>query len=395
LKVLILNNDFRVYWKGRLIFLRSFLFEKDIHFNAVELFGKGSPYAFDFYEDNKTWWTCLFPDKSADELTKEEVKEAVFFKLDQINPDIIIAPSIVFYAGALGLRWAKARKRKFVMFDDAMPFQVKRNAFVQFVKDLLIKQADAIWFPSEAYLKAYPHLVKPKINVFYGFNCIDNQKFGRFGLSNLDAHNFICVARLVPIKNLNNLLTAWNAVEQKYHDYTLTIIGDGPERERLLKTKADLNLVNVFFAGAIDNIALPEFFKKADALILPSWSETWGLVVNEAMAAGLPVLLSNKVNAAHNLLKNGINGFCFNPGDPAEIAAMMIKYICLDQSEKKEMSVNSLKIIGGMDYRNMGNNLFNAITEIHRGRYKKTNAFVGVLINKWYGRYNTSGWDKL
>ncbi len=141
MRVAILNNDFRVYWKDRLFFLKQYLATRKIEFYAIELFGKGSPYAFDVYNNNEQWWTCLFPDKSAVEISPKEVWEALSSALFAINPDIIIAPSIVFYPGALGIRWAKKNNKKFIMFDDAMAGQVKRQFIVQWIKNLITKQA--------------------------------------------------------------------------------------------------------------------------------------------------------------------------------------------------------------------------------------------------------------
>ena len=131
MKVAILNNDFRAYWKNRLVFLRQYLTSYDIDFYAIELFGKGSPYSFDEYSNQETWWSCLFQENSAAELPKKNVEHALFKALDAINPDIIIAAPIVLYAGALGLRWAKTNKRKFIMFDDARPNQFNRNFLVK------------------------------------------------------------------------------------------------------------------------------------------------------------------------------------------------------------------------------------------------------------------------
>ena len=113
MKVVLLNNDLRVYWKGRLVYLRNFLGSKKINLYAIELFGKGSPYSFDDYDNEEKWWTCMFPQNSAGELSKEDIRKGVFSTLDKINPDVVIASSIVFFAGALGIRWAKKNKKKF------------------------------------------------------------------------------------------------------------------------------------------------------------------------------------------------------------------------------------------------------------------------------------------
>ena len=210
MKVLIVHNDFRVYWKGRLLFLKEYLTEKDIDFYAIELFGKGSPYSFDTYENKEQWWTCLFPDKSYDEISINLIKETFLSKLDEINPDVVIAGSIVFFAGALGLRWAKNNHKKFIMFDDAKPSQIKRNFVVQWVKDLITRQIDGLWLPSKDYDEAYSMFIDKDTLLFYGYNCIDNNLFKFKENRSMDFTSIICVARLVPIKNIDYLLKARN-----------------------------------------------------------------------------------------------------------------------------------------------------------------------------------------
>lgn len=394
MKVLILNNDLRVYWKRRINFLHQYLAANNIQFYAVELFGEGSPYAFDPFDSKEDWWSCLFPENNYSELSKIAISQKIFDKLNEINPDIVIGGSIVFFSGAIGLRWARQHKKKFVMFDDGKPSDIKRNKLVQFVKDTLIKQADALWLPSADYDAEYHYLDADTI-IFHGFNCIDNDQFKFEDKKTVDHKNIVCVARLVPIKNMGNLLRAWKIIEDSGTDYKLNVIGNGPLYEPLSKLVLALNLRSVNFFGAINNNDLPLHLYNADAFVLASYSESWGLVVNEAMAAGLPVILSNKINAAHALLKEGINGYSFNPNDVNEIANKLIQFITLDADAKKQMSGNSLKIIDTMSYKNMGQQLMAAINKLNTKKTKTPGIIANIFIKMWSGNYNTSGWDKL
>jgi glycosyltransferase involved in cell wall biosynthesis len=395
LKIVILNNDFRVYWKGRLLYLRNYLATQNTRLNAIELFGKGSPYAFDTVTDSHNWWQCIYPDKSAAEIDKHELKRDLFSRLDELDADVIIGPSIVFYAGALGIAWAKKRKKRFIMFDDARPLQVKRNAVVQWIKNLITSQADAFWLPSASYDTDHAVFKARGLHFFYGFACIDNDMFKAGSLAKHDAKAVICVARLVPIKNIGGLLHAWKIVEQQNTGYRLLIVGNGPEEELLKQQAQSLNLQTVTFNDAVDNNALPAYFGSAEAFVLASFSETWGLVVNEAMAAGLPVLLSKTVNAANDLLKEGVNGFGFDAFDTNDIAQTIIKYTSLSGPAKAAMSASSLAIINGMSYEKMGRQLVDALTFITARPYHKPGLVANAIISRWHGRYNTGGWDKL
>lgn len=395
MKVVLLNNDLRVYWKGRLVYLRNFLGSKKINLYAIELFGKGSPYSFDDYDNEEKWWTCMFPQNSAGELSKEDIRKGVFSTLDKINPDVVIASSIVFFAGALGIRWAKKNKKKFIMFDDAKPSQFKRNFLVQGVKNIITKQSDFLWLPSNEYDNEYTELLNGKVPFFYGYDCVNNDLFKVSSKRVFNNNRIICVGRLVPIKNIDKLLRAWQQIELKGIDWKLSIIGKGPDYETLINLSAFLKLQNVEFLGTVNNNDIPAHFYNSDVFILPSLSETWGLVVNEAMAAGLPVLLSNKVNAAHTLLHDGVNGFSFDPCDEDSMAETILKYISLDFVHKKNMSAKSLSIISEMSYEKMGIQLEEALTQVMLSTFKSPGLIANVILNLWGGRYNTSAWDKL
>ena len=114
--------------------------------------------------------------------------------------------------------------------------------------------------------------------------------------------NFIYVGRLTDVKNLKLLVNVFN----EYDKYRLTIVGFG-EQEDELKAIAKKNII---FAGAVDNKSLPKLYQDADVFILPSKSEPWGLVVEEALNNGCPVIVSDRVGCREALV-NSNNGLVF------------------------------------------------------------------------------------
>lgn len=113
---------------------------------------------------------------------------------------------------------------------------------------------------------------------------------------------FLYVGRLVEVKNLVFLVKMFN----RHPELSLTIVGFG-EQEKELKTIAN---ENIHFAGAVNNKELPDYYQTADVFILPSKSEPWGLVVEEALNNGTPVMLSDKVGC-HEDLVNENTGVVF------------------------------------------------------------------------------------
>ena len=117
-----------------------------------------------------------------------------------------------------------------------------------------------------------------------------------------DAVVALFVARLIGAKDPATLLDAWALVEQQPGAPWLWLVGDGPESKTLRERTDRLKLARVRFLGARRPTELPEIWAAADLFALPSRHEPWGAVVNEAMCAGLPLVLSDRVGAAPDLL---------------------------------------------------------------------------------------------
>jgi glycosyltransferase involved in cell wall biosynthesis len=114
------------------------------------------------------------------------------------------------------------------------------------------------------------------------------------------------VGRLAPEKGLDVLIEAAAGI-----DADIVLVGDGPERGRLTIAAP----ANVRFAGWLERDALVPWYAAADVFVLPSRSEPWGMVLNEAAAAGLPLVATAAAGAAAELVRDGENGFVVPPGD--------------------------------------------------------------------------------
>lgn len=103
----------------------------------------------------------------------------------------------------------------------------------------------------------------------------------------------------------------------------LVLVGDGEERGRLQAMATEFALKRVRFAGFRNQTELPRFFALADVFVLPSREEPWGLIVNEAMASGCPVVVSSDVGCHRDLVTDGVEGFVYPQGDlPALTSAL-------------------------------------------------------------------------
>jgi glycosyltransferase involved in cell wall biosynthesis len=133
---------------------------------------------------------------------------------------------------------------------------------------------------------------------------------------------FLYVGRLAPEKGVDVLLRAFADV-----DGELVVAGDGEERERL----RSLAPPRTRFLGHLGRDALPAWYAAADALVLPSRSEPWGMPLNEAAAAGMVLVASDAVGAARELVEDGRNGFVVPAGDAVALHDALVRVASDDQ----------------------------------------------------------------
>ncbi|MEL6756026.1 MAG: glycosyltransferase, partial [Pseudomonadota bacterium] len=157
----------------------------------------------------------------------------------------------------------------------------------------------------------------------------------KFGLP----ERFVLVsARFIEKKNIPNLIQAYSsALKRVYNGPDLVILGDGPDRETILRTIADKKLEGrVHLHGFRGYDILPSYYGLSEGLVHVSKSEQWGLVINEAMAAALPVLASNRCGAARTMIKNDVNGLLTEP-DVESIAEALVKLFSLSVQKRVEI----------------------------------------------------------
>ena len=139
----------------------------------------------------------------------------------------------------------------------------------------------------------------------------------------VNKRTFLFVGRLAPEKHVDLLIDAYAALKKNESDISLLIVGDGSEAEMLKKKTADLNLEDVHFMGYVLFPEIVRYYKMADVFVLPSVYEPWGLVVNEAMIMGIPVIVSDKVGCRTDLVIEGKNGFIFSNCNADDLAKKM------------------------------------------------------------------------
>ena len=149
---------------------------------------------------------------------------------------------------------------------------------------------------------------------------------------------FLAVGQFIPRKGFDILL---EAARQLPKDVGIWIVGGEPTEEYLQMQK-DWDLSQVHFVPFMTKQKLARYFEAADAFVLPTREDIWGLVVNEAMAYGLPVVTTTRCNAGLELVSPGENGYLTEPGDADGLARALEQLLTRD---RKEMGRKSLETV--------------------------------------------------
>lgn len=394
MKVVILHTDFRIYWPARIKALYSYLQSKKIELVVVEIAGAGSPYAFAQHaENNDLTWHILFPSAKMEELKGDEIKKAINEKLNELSPDIIIAGAIAFPSGAIATAWAKRRRKKIIIFDDAKISDVQRGKIVNFVKQRIYNCVDAMLYPSADWEETGLYWKFKKEQLFYGIDVVDNAFWQQQLPPHLHHHStpyFLSIGRQIPVKNYLFVLRAYKLYQEKFKDsaYHLILVGDGPERKSIEEYIQLHNLKGVFLKPFMQQQELIPIYRQSQAFILASIKETWGLVLNEAMASGIPVISSFNCGATNTLVTEGMNGYSFSPESEQELADKMEKYHLLDNNGKKEMKYNAKCTIQEWDLNRFVDGVYQAINFVTHHASHQPSLLESMLLSKWRGRYN-------
>jgi glycosyltransferase involved in cell wall biosynthesis len=162
-----------------------------------------------------------------------------------------------------------------------------------------------------------------------------------------NAFVILYLGRIIERKGLDVLIKAFSTIEQERGDAYLVICGDGNFRGSCESIVKEMQIKHVIFAGSIQEEEKASFYKTADVFVLPSRivaeeeiAEGWGLVINEAMSMGKPVITTDAVGAAEDLVRSGINGYVVKNGEIEELYLALRKMV-EDPRLRKTMGENS------------------------------------------------------
>lgn len=327
MRVLIVHNQLWAHYKSKLFSeLHRFAPQYGLEIKVVQIalseksranMGEAEAFRYDYdYE-------VLFK-TSLDQVSLWARTEALLAKVHAYRPDVLNLTGWYDPAQWVLLFYAKLRGIKVVISNESNVRDHVRMGLKERFKQFLLSQAGVFFCfgkSSAAYLEKLG--VKSAQIVTQRAAIVDNDvilehyhrafahRESRKSARNWASYNFIFVGRLIPPKNLPLLLQAFAEVQKNAPDWGLVLLGEGEQKAELQTMAATIS--NVRFEAGVPWYEVAEYLALADVLVLPSESEPWGLVVNEAMICGLPVLVSEPSGCVDDLVQVGKNGWVFNP----------------------------------------------------------------------------------
>lgn len=293
-------------------------------------------------------------------------KKQIITKVTEFNPNFIIINGYVGFEQKILIKYCQKYKIKYAIESDT-PLHIPSNIIKALMKKIYLKR-----LLYNEYCYGFPGGTLQKENFIY-YGIPENKNYimpmsvskkrllkeydrlpskeeikSKYSLTNKKV--FLFVGRLEKVKNVSLLINAFKDLKASYNDCALVIVGDGSQRNALKELSQ--NIDDIYFMGYQVYPKLIEYYKLADIFVLPSSYESWGLVINEALTFGIPVIVSDKVGCYKDIVKDGINGYVFENNNISELLHYL-KITLMDDHTLTEQCINCNYSKYLMSFKNM------------------------------------------
>lgn len=337
---------FGPYHLARLRAARTSFMDAGVEVIGLEIASRDEVYLWREEAAGDLQKAVIFPGRTYEDISPIQMLGGLEVKLRLFQPDVV-AINGYSTSDSLGiLLWCRRHRCPAILMSDSKADDTPRTVWKEWFKGKVVALYSAALCAGQLQRVYLEGLGMAPKRIFEGYDVVDNGYFWEGAeraranraehYSLLGLHTpepfFLASARFVKRKNLDGLLRAYARYCRQLADtcpgqapWRLVILGDGIEREALEHLVRAEGIQGVSFPGFCQVDVLPFYYGLATAFIHPARQEQWGLVVNEAMAAGLPVLVSNRCGCARDLISEGVNGFTFPPDDCATLTDLMLR----------------------------------------------------------------------
>lgn len=294
---------------------------------------------WDIRKDDMRFSYEIMFDRPLDAVSRWALFVRTWNRLNVLNPDLVIIDGYSYASCWSGFFWAKLHRRPLILWSSSNSLDHRRVFYKEWIKKFLVVRCDAYNVYGSRSRDYLIQLGAKKDKIFVVGNNTDNtfyyQQIEKFKGTRavlckqygIPENNFLYIGRFAPEKNLLRLLEAYRKIRINYSGWGLILVGNGALKEEIENYIRHHNIPDVLLPGFKQKEEISQFFAISNVFVLPSLSEAWGLVVNEAMASGLPVLVSRNCGCYLDLVKDGENGFSFDPYNTDELVELMRKVI--------------------------------------------------------------------
>jgi glycosyltransferase involved in cell wall biosynthesis len=226
------------------------------------------------------------------------------------------------YNGLLSVLIARFIPVATVITEHTPSYKIKRSPILKACFAYAVKHASAFLTVSKDQQQQYRDCGMQPKKEFVTYNPVDTDLFHPGTKSPSHFHNMVFAGRLVKYKGVKRIIKGFIALAPSYPEWTLTICGNGPAYDDYIRLVAEANIQDrIHFIPKASRQVIAEEFKRASFLVFPTEQETFGLVIAEAMSAGLPVLSGNKTAPPEQITTE--NGITVNPFSEQEVQSGM------------------------------------------------------------------------
>ena len=294
--------------------------------------------------------------------------------LKKFSPQTIICGGYNYAASWQALMWARRRRVRFVLWSESTAQDTRsQHVSLEFLKAHFLKRCDRFVVPGKSAFEYLLSLGSPAGSIFTAPNAVDNAFFATQAervrcqpiafrqMFGLPQRFILFVGRLVPEKGVFDLLQAYAKLGGDLRSKVgLVFAGDGASREALSEQAKLIRPGRVCFPGFAQREDLAGLYALAEVFVLPTHTDPWGLVVNEAMACGLPIIVTNVAGCTRDLVDEGWNGHVIPPADPDRLSAA-IQALLRQPEMTQQMGLRSSERIQAYSPQACANGLTTAV----------------------------------
>src|SRR6266404_2687761 len=349
----------------------------------------------------------LFSDATDGYLAKAELRQAFCWALEQAKPDVVAVNGWNNFGSLAAANCCVARGIPMVVMSESARVDELRTWWKEMLKRRIVDLYSAALVGGQRHIDYLVELGMPRERIFTGYDVVDNHYFarrteeirnshlrqGNGGQAASEIRNnyglpenyFLASARFIPKKNLPRLIRAYAEYRQLCRasgsdaersegagnppspslrrtgtPWDLVLLGDGPLRQTLNSQLSTLNLqAHVHLPGFKSYDELPVYYALAKAPAHPTTTQQRGLVRDEAIASGLPVIVSERCGCVPELVQG--NGFTFDPTNEHELTARLLEMASLSDEKRKHLGDNSHRIAANLGSERFGEGLEGAV----------------------------------